>query len=205
MKKLFKVNAIILILFAQTSLTVQAQTSSLDNEEIKKWAIEAVRETMTYNYQNYKERMQQNSSYFTKHGWAAISQALGKSGMIDMVIKDKLNLMSFQADLAEVCNKDEKENTRTWAVVVPIKTVYSTELNKWNNFQTVVVFIEETMDDEKKITKKAIDRWMSGIESGGKNPCQSYEDVKSFDKDVEAFMGVLEEIDETVESTEDTK
>ncbi|PCJ99784.1 MAG: hypothetical protein COA45_02905 [Zetaproteobacteria bacterium] len=183
---------ILIIAFSFCKPSYANDQKLIEKKNIKRWAIEAVRDVMTYNYQNYKERQQQNSSYFTVNGWANISQALDRSGIIDMVIEDKLSLMSFQADLAEVCNMEEKEGTRIWSVVVPIKVIYSSEDNKWKKFQTVVVFIVETIDDEKKISKKAIYRWMAGVKVGEKKPCQSYDEVKVFDKHVEEYISSVE-------------
>lgn len=175
--------------------TLKNATYSSD-EEIKKWAIEAVKQVMTYNYQNYKERTEQNSLYFTKKGWVSFSQAIEKSHIIDKVIKDKLSLKSFQSDLVEICNIEKKQDARILAIVVPIKTLYSSERNKKSTSQVTLIFVEETKAQNGQKNQRGINQWISGAFKGEEN-CQWYEDVTSAEnniKEYESWKGIFDGI-----------
>lgn len=214
-----KIMFLVLILLFQTNFVLandaSGGTSYSSEDEIKKWAIAAVREIMTYNYQNYEERMEKNSSYFTESGWSGFSGVMKKINTKDKVTKEKLSVMSFQSDLAEVCNIDEKEDRQIWSVVVPVKTIYLSDGNKKKASRTVLIFIQETKLKQKHISQRTIDRWM-GRGFGTEKPCDWYEEVVSFDKtfnedlkslggDPKVLWKTLEDIDEIMESAEDVK
>lgn len=85
------------------------------------WAAGRAQEVMRFGYNDFRQRLQNSSSYFTTTGWESFTKALKEARILEAVEARKLTV-SMQIDAApEVKNAFEKDGVYTWYLHVPIE------------------------------------------------------------------------------------
>lgn len=88
--------------------------------EVIAWASDSIRSVMSFDYKDYRGRLQQVSSNFTPTGWDSFSKALKDSNIIDAVEARKL-VVSLDLTLApEIKNAFVKNGIYSWYLQVPV-------------------------------------------------------------------------------------
>ena len=88
--------------------------------EVIEWASKTVKNVMRFDYNDYRERLQQASSNFTPTGWDSFTRALKESQIIDAISAHKL-VISMQIESApEIKQAFVKNGVYTWYLQFPV-------------------------------------------------------------------------------------
>lgn len=104
---------------------VAMSQANLSKPALMSWVAQAVTETMTFNFNDYRRRLQESSRNFTKQGWESFTSALDRSGILDSVKANKQVLTSIPSG-APVLQKEGIDNQGRyyWQVQIPITITY---------------------------------------------------------------------------------
>jgi len=84
------------------------------------WAAGTAQNVMRFDYQDYRDRLQQASGNFTPSGWESFSKALKESSIIEAVEARKL-VVGMEIEAApEIKNAFVKNGIYTWYLQFPI-------------------------------------------------------------------------------------
>jgi len=156
--------------------TLKNSTYSSD-EEIKKWATEIIADTLTFDYQNYIDRIRSQTPNYTTKGWETFTKDLQKSRTIEMIEHNKLTIKSFPFDRAIICNTEEDESSYSWYIIAPIRSIYYDNERKSKKRKNILIQVKEikSINNEKPI--RAIEQWL-GSGDHVKPTCKLYENAK---------------------------
>lgn len=88
------------------------------------WSAQAATEVMTFGFNDYKRRLQQSSRNFTRLGWVSFTSALDKSGIIDMVEKNRQVVSAAPASAPILISEGPINGRYQWQVQVPLVVTY---------------------------------------------------------------------------------
>jgi len=116
--------------YGSTTTGLQIPLSSLSdpvlNEKIiSGWSSVAVKKTYELDFSQDNSQIEAMKTYFTSAGWAAYQAALKKSGIIDAVKQDKLEVSSIVVDDPVVLKTGVSYGVRYWTVQMPVLIAFS--------------------------------------------------------------------------------
>lgn len=94
------------------------------DSSITRWANAMVARTFTYNYQNYKQILEDNSVYYTADCWDNFMKALKMSGHLDAVVNKKLAVSAVTNNSLKMIQGAVEDGRYTWHVKVPTNIIY---------------------------------------------------------------------------------
>jgi intracellular multiplication protein IcmL len=99
---------------------VPLEESYRTNGEVIAWATTTAKNVMRFDYNDYRERLQQMSTDFTTTGWDSFSKALKESQIIDAITAHKL-VVSMEIEAApEITQAAPKNGVFTWHLQMPV-------------------------------------------------------------------------------------
>ena len=105
---------------------IPANNAKLDTNLVLQWAQKATQQTFTLDPSTVDVELTDLKACYTDQGWQSFSDALKKSGNLDAIKQQKLNVSSLidgQATITQ--NKDNQ-----WKVIIPIQVVYQNSKEK---------------------------------------------------------------------------
>ena len=105
---------------------IPAETSKLDTGLVMQWAQKAAQQTFDFNPATIDAQLTSLKACYTDQGWQSYNDALVKSGNLDAIKQQKLNVSSLldgQSTITQI-----KDNQ--WKVSSPIQVVYQNEKEK---------------------------------------------------------------------------
>ncbi len=88
--------------------------------EVITWAAETARNVMSFDYKDFRDRLQQSSYSFTTQGWDSFNKALKDSNLIEAV-KDRKLVVSIEVKAApEILSAGVRNGVYTWDVRMPV-------------------------------------------------------------------------------------
>jgi len=105
---------------------IPAETSKLDTGLVMQWAQKAAQQTFDFNPATIDAQLTALKACYTDQGWQSYNDALVKSGNLDAIKQQKLNVSSLldgQSTITQI-----KDNQ--WKVSSPIQVVYQNEKEK---------------------------------------------------------------------------
>lgn len=105
---------------------IPADTKKIDPSTVSSWSEKAVIQSFDLDHNTVDNQMQQLQACFTEQGWEGFTVALQKSGNMDAIKSQKLNVSS-QID-GKIDVTESKENQ--WTVLLPVQVVYQNEKEK---------------------------------------------------------------------------
>lgn len=112
-------------------------TSHIDAAIISEWSEKATRQSFTLDHSNITPQLAALKSCFTDQGWQSFNDALQKSGNINAMQKQQLNLSSMLD--GKSTTTDVRENQ--WKVSVPLQVVYQNKKEKLTQRLTVDLIV----------------------------------------------------------------
>ena len=134
---------------------------SYNNLYIGEWVEKATTSTMTFSFDSYKEKLQENSAYFTQKGWKSFSEALQKSRTIDYLVQDHLVLKTSIGDFSQTSVKLIKNESavKEWEIMIPLKLEYSSPQGK--KIQNLLTTITAKQSSEIQNDGLGIEQWIA--------------------------------------------
>ena len=91
---------------------------------VNRFAVEAVTDSLTYDFANYREDFGRAQRWFVKPtGWNSFVEAIQKSGTLDLVKERKFNTTAI-AQNAVILREGVKDGVYEWTVQMPVKVAY---------------------------------------------------------------------------------
>ncbi|MEZ5813778.1 MAG: DotI/IcmL/TraM family protein [Alphaproteobacteria bacterium] len=124
------------------------------------WVSEAVIDTMTFGFHDYRMRMQDNSRYFTRKGWESFTTALQNARIIEMVAANQQVVSAAVNAAPVVVSEGVVEQNYQWTVQVPFVVTYQSgaRLRSDNLLVTLVIVRSSRLENDKGI---AIQQWIA--------------------------------------------
>jgi intracellular multiplication protein IcmL len=97
---------------------------NLSNSALLSWTAQAATEVWTFGFHDYKRRLQEASSNFTRRGWASFTQALERSRIIEMVKQNQFVVTAAPRSAPVVISEGVQNGRYTWTVELPLKLTY---------------------------------------------------------------------------------
>lgn len=120
--------------------TALSQPNKSDSE-IVAWANSTAVATFTYNFENYREKIQNLSGFFTDSGWKEFMSALDKSKNLDAIKDKKLAVSAVATGSPIILQKGSLNNVYSWRVQLPMLITYqgAKEYSKQYNIVTMLI------------------------------------------------------------------
>jgi intracellular multiplication protein IcmL len=152
--------------FATTSDGRVLQMAPLDQpnlptSKVLSWATEAAAETMTFNFSDYRKRLQDSSRFFTRNGWQTFNDALSKSNLLEAVQSLQQVVTAAPRAAPVILQEGLVNNVYQWQVQIPFNITYQAGSKEDNHAQliTLVIVRVSTLETPDGI---AIDQWIAG-------------------------------------------
>jgi len=98
---------------------------SLSQSAIRSWAAQAVTETMTYGFHDYRRRLQESSRHFTPRGWHTFTKALVDAGSIDSIVKNRQIVNATIRSTPTILSEGLMPNgVYRWVIEMPMTLTY---------------------------------------------------------------------------------
>ena len=112
---------------------IPAQTKTIDQTLILAWSQHAAIQAFQFDPNTVDAQLQKLQNCFTEQGWVGFNSALQKSGNIDAIKAQKLNVISNLDGTAQMT--ESKDNQ--WKVAVPLKVLYQNDKEQVNQLLNV--------------------------------------------------------------------
>jgi hypothetical protein len=136
-----KYKCLLTLVFILTGFSAHA---TMDNAQMSVWVNEAIVETYTYQYDDYRERQKVFAHYFTAEAWIAYIKALNESKLLDEVKKNKY-LVSAVATMPPTITASVPHH---WKAVMPLLVRYKNPQVQQKQFLEVVLDFTEAPSDQ---------------------------------------------------------
>ena len=110
--------------------------------QILAWANMAATKINSFDFVNYRQQLQEASSYFTAEGWQDFRRQLVASGNVKYVVENRLVVTSVATGAPVVNNQGLIGGVYTWNVTLPILVKYAGATITRNIPQTVTMLIQ---------------------------------------------------------------
>ncbi|MDR3424058.1 MAG: DotI/IcmL/TraM family protein [Alphaproteobacteria bacterium] len=88
--------------------------------DIITWAEKTAQDAMRFDYNDYRDRLQQSSSNFTQIGWTSFNKALKDANFIDAIQARKLVVALDINGAPQIQGEGVKDGVWTWYVQIPV-------------------------------------------------------------------------------------
>lgn len=104
-----------MVALSQPNLSTPALTS---------WGAQAATEVMTFNFNDYRRRLQESSRNFTRKGWESFTEALGVSRTIDTVIENQQVVFAAPQGAPIIQSEGIINGRYQWILQLPMVITY---------------------------------------------------------------------------------
>lgn len=105
---------------------IPSSTKKVDPVTVNNWAEKAITQAFDLDHKTLDNQLQQLQTCFTEQGWQGFNAALQKSGNIEAIKSQKLNLSSQIDGKIEVLEAKDNE----WKMLIPLQAVYQNDKEK---------------------------------------------------------------------------
>lgn len=88
--------------------------------DVVAWAAGKAQEVMRFGYNDFRQRLQTSSSYFTQTGWESFTKAMREARILEAVEARKLTVSMDVEAAPEVKRAFERDGVYTWYLQFPI-------------------------------------------------------------------------------------
>lgn len=105
---------------------------NLSSPALMSWAAQTATKVMTFQFNDYRPRLQESSRNFTRRGWESFTVALQKSRIIEMVDAKQQIVSAAPAGAPVLQDEGEVAGRYQWIVDLPLVVTYTAGENKTN-------------------------------------------------------------------------
>lgn len=99
-------------------------SAPVSDTSIRNWASEAVSETMTFGFHDYRMRLQKSSRLFTTQGWKSFTEALERSDTITTLASEQQLITTAIRGAPYILQSQLVGDRYEWDVQVPVIVSY---------------------------------------------------------------------------------
>jgi intracellular multiplication protein IcmL len=134
---------------------------NMPDSKVLTWATEAATETMTFNFSDFRRRLQDASRFFTRSGWQTFNDALSKSNLLDAVRTNQQVLTAVPLKAPIVLQEGLVNNVYQWQIQFPLNVTYEVG-NKVDNHPQLITLVIVRVSTLETPDGIAIDQWIAG-------------------------------------------
>jgi len=97
---------------------------NLSTPALMSWTAQAVAQTMTFGFHDYRKRLQESSRFFTRPGWAKFTEALEKSSIMTTVEANQQVVTAAPRSAPVVIQEGMVNGRYEWLVEIPMNITY---------------------------------------------------------------------------------
>lgn len=116
---------------------IPAETKQIDSGLVSKWAEKAAQQSFAFDHMNLTNQLMALKVCYTDQGWQSFNNALQKSGNMNAIQTQKLNVSSLIDGQTTI--NEMKENQ--WKVTVPLNVVYQNDKEKLTQSLTIDLMV----------------------------------------------------------------
>lgn len=130
------------------------------NPVLLNWATEAIASTLTFGFNDYRRRFQENSKYFSKKGFASFTEALERARLIEMVKTNQQVVTAAPQGAPVIVSEGVKDGVYRWEVQVPTVITYQSgaKIRTDRLLITLVIKRSTLLENDKGL---AIEQWIA--------------------------------------------
>lgn len=106
---------------------------NLSTPALTSWAAQAATEVMTFNFNDYRRRLQESSRNFTRKGWESFTVALQNSRTIDAVLENQQIVFAAPEGAPILLSEGIINGRYQWDVQLPMVITYQSGARKRND------------------------------------------------------------------------
>ena len=114
---------------------VELDKPNLSTPALMSWVTQAVTETMTFSFGDYRRRLQESSRHFTKTGWAGFADELANTKILESVEANFQVVTAAPAGAPQILEEKIVGGRYQWVVQIPLVLSYqsreSTRTGQW--------------------------------------------------------------------------
>lgn len=92
--------------------------------ELLQWSNQAVVDTYSYNFVNYRKELQDASQYFTPEGWNQFQTGLKATRNLETVIAKKMVVSATATGAPQITNQGILNGRYAWTIRLPVLVTY---------------------------------------------------------------------------------
>lgn len=97
---------------------------NLSTPALLSWSAQAVAQTMTFGYHDYRKRLQESSRFFTRPGWAKFTAALEGSGIVGRVEDNNQVVTAAPTAAPKIVQEGIVNGRYEWRLEIPMNITY---------------------------------------------------------------------------------
>lgn len=134
---------------------------NLSDAALLSWVAQSATETMTFGFHDYKRRLQDASSYFTRRGWESFTKALQDSRIIEAVEARQQVISAVPGSAPVIVQEGVVNSQYRWVVEMPLVVTYKSGSSSRPDSMMVRLTIVRvpTLDNPSGI---GIEQWIAG-------------------------------------------
>lgn len=105
---------------------VAVDQPNMSNDEVMKWTTNAIENTLTYNFINFRERLQGAQRYFTDYGWRTYMDALTATNNLVALQSRKMVFIGQVIDKPKLVTEGILSGSYAWKFNFPVLMTYMT-------------------------------------------------------------------------------
>lgn len=134
---------------------------NLSDAALLSWVAQSATETMTFGFHDYKQRLQNASSYFTRKGWESFTQALQSSRIIEAVEARQQVVSAVPGSAPVIVQEGVVNGQYRWVVEMPLVVTYKSGSSSRPDSMRIRLTVVRvpTLDSPSGI---GIEQWIAG-------------------------------------------
>lgn len=93
---------------------------NMSHSAILSWVAQTTTETMTFGFNDYRQRLQSASQYFTRSGWVSFVAALDQAGTMNALATERQIISSVPAQAPVILSEGVKDGVYQWVIELPM-------------------------------------------------------------------------------------
>lgn len=114
---------------------------NLSTPALLSWSAQAVSETMSFSFSNYRRNLQESSRHFTRAGWESFSTALQDARILESVEQLTQEVSAVPSGAPILTSEGVAGGQYQWVVQVPVLLTYTSGGKKRNQSWLVTLVI----------------------------------------------------------------
>src|SRR5579862_6169818 len=104
---------------------IPVNQKNMSNDDLISWTIEAVQESGSYDFMNYRDQLQGSQKYFTYSGWSKFKNAFAAANNLPSVLKSQMIVLTKVVGMPNILQEGIlTSGSYGWQVRMPILVTY---------------------------------------------------------------------------------
>lgn len=127
------------------SVLTQNKSGAIKNDpraedaKAKVWAVRAISESLSFNFDNHEETLTRTKILFTPQGWSEFDAALKKARLIERVEENKLTVRTQPKSFPKLISSEEVGGVQKWVIQISASSRFMQEQKATQSDATITL------------------------------------------------------------------